>query len=360
MRDALVVVVLALLAACGDGASPALSDAAAGDAGADAGGGGATFTATPPELIFNALVGTTSHQSVVFANTSATDSAALSLALGGSTTAPFAIETTTCTGALAAGATCTAAVAYTASGATTSSATLTLTDGAASVVVPLTGTGSNTAGLSAAPTLRDFGTVGVGATSSSFTFTITNVGTAPTTALAVAFQSGASGDFVLANNLCAGAIVAAQASCTIAAALVPTAVGPRTATLKISDPASGAQVIVTLTGQGTSPPAGLVFSPAAFDFGLVHVGDSAIAHQFTLMNTSGAVTGSIAITKGGANLGDFLLMADGCNNHTLAAGASCTLFVSFEPGAAGGRNAAIIATATPGGSATANVTGTGQ
>lgn len=355
MREGLVV--LALVAGCGDGAKQVPADGPTASDGADA-RSAVVFTATPAELVFNTLVGTTARQSVVF--TSSGPSGALALALGGTAPAPFAIETTTCTGALAAGETCTAQIAFTPPAASTATALLTLSDGEASLVVPLAGTGSNTAGLSATPTLRDFGTVGTGSTSSSFSFTVKNVGTVTTSALGVTFDSGASGDFALANDLCAGAMLAAQATCTFSAAFSPTTIGPRTATLKVRDATSGAQVGITLTGQGTSPPAGLVFAPTMFDFGTVNVGDSAFGHQFTLTNTSGATTGAIAISRGGTNAGDFLVMADNCTGRTLLAGGQCSLFVSFEPGAAGGRLAEVTATATPGGAATTNVTGTGQ
>lgn len=329
------------------------------DAPIDTSAGAAALSATPAALTLAALVGTTAQSSVVFANTGDATSGALSLVLGGAAPAPFAIGMTTCTGTLTAGASCTARIDYTAPSPAASTATLTLSDGAATAVVNLTGNGSNTAGLVATPTLRDFGNVGLGSTSSSFSFSVLNTGTASTTGLAVTFDSGAAGDYMLANNLCAGAVVAPGAACTFSAQFTPTALGTRTATLKIRDAVSGAQVGVALTGVGVAV-SGIIFSPAQYDFGTVTVGDSAFAHQFTISNTGSVTTGAIATAKSGANAGDFLVMADNCTTLTLAAGASCTLFVAFEPGAAGGRMAVITAVATPGGTTNTLVTGTGQ
>ncbi len=368
MRRA-VPVLIALVGACGGSGhqtpvdGDVAADVAADDAVADASpidGGSVAFAAAPTALSFNAVVATTARDTVVFTNSGGVASAPVTLSLGGAAPARFAIEATTCTGVVAAGATCSATVAFTPTAAATSMATATLTDGAASVVVPLTGFGTNTLGLTVTPTVKDYGMVGVGATSSFSSFTVKNVGTATTGALTVALDSGATGDFVLANNLCAGATVAAQGTCTFSAALKPTTTGTRTASVRIADPTSTASVGATVTGSGTTAGMALVIAPATYAFGTVVVGDSSLGHQFTVTNLSGVSVGPITTSTGGPNVGDFLKMADNCNNVTLAAGTACTLFVAFEPGAAGARTAHVSATAATGGTATADLSGTGQ
>jgi hypothetical protein len=354
-----VVPLLVFLVACGD------PDHAPSDAAEDAtdaptiDGASGTFSAAPAAVTFNALVNTTVRDTVTFTNTGPA-SAPVSATLGGANPAAFMLESSTCSGALGAGASCTVDIAFRATAASTYTATLTLTDGASSAVVALTGFGTNTIGLSVLPALRDFGTVAVATTSSYFSFTVTNTGTAPTGAVGLAFDTGATADYLLASNLCSGATLPAQGTCTFSVGFRPTVLGTRTATLKLTDPASGGQAGVSVTGTGVTGTGGLVFAPATYDFGTVTVGDSAFAHQFTLTNNATSATGTITTAKGGANLGDFLKMADNCNAQALGPGASCTLFVAFEPGAAGARSAVITATASPGGTASTDVSGTGQ
>jgi hypothetical protein len=215
-------------------------------------------------------------------------------------------------------------------------------------------------GLTVSPALKDFGTVPLGSTSSFFSFTVTNIGNASTGALTMMFDSGAAGDYMLASNLCAGAIVPPQGTCTFSIGFKPTQSGTRTASIKITDPATGAQAGVAVTGVALAGTGAIVFNPSTFDFGTVNVGDTAFAHQFTLTNTGGVTTGTIATATGGTNVGEFIKMADGCNGQTLGPGAACTLFISFEPGAAGARSATLNAVATPGGSFTATLSGTGH
>lgn len=362
MRD--VVVVLALLAACGDRASQAPADAepvidAAGDAGAPDAPSGTAFTAAPTAVTFNTAVSTTVRDTVVFANTAGAASGPVTLTLGGANASLFVVESSTCTGTLGPAATCTVSVAFTPTAAGTFAAMLTLTDGASTVTVALSGFGTTATGLTVSPALKDFGTAGVGTTSSYASFTVKNVGTVATGALALVFDTGATGDYVLANNLCAGAMVAPQATCSFSLGFRPTAVGTRTATLKATDPVSSAQVGIAVTGIGAIV-SGIVFTPSTYDFGTVTVGDSAFAHQFTLTNTGGVATGAIATGTSGTNVGDFLKMADNCNGQTLGPGAACTLFIAFEPGAAGARSAHVTAVASPGGSASSDLSGAGQ
>jgi hypothetical protein len=317
------------------------------------------FTAAPAAVSFTAPVTATTRNTVVFTNTAASASAPVTLTVGGANASVFAVETSTCTGALGAGATCSARVAFTPTAATSYAAHLTLTDGISSVVVGLTGIGTTATGLTVSPALKDFGAVGVGATSSYFSFIVTNTGSVPAGALGLAFDTGATGDYLLATNPCADATLAAQATCTFSVGFKPTVAGTRTATLQVTDAASGGQTGISVTGVGVIA-GGIVISPAMYDFGAVNVGDSAFAHQFTVTNTGTVTTGVLGTVLGGTNLGDFLKMADNCTGQTLAPGLACTLFIAFEPGAAGARTAHITVAATPGGSADADLSGTGQ
>ena len=363
------VLVLGMLAACTFSVNPSIDGSVADDVATDAtdatdaspDAAGNAFTANPAAVTFTALANTTAHASVIFTNTAASASGQVALTLGGANAPRFAVESSTCTGVLAAGATCTVGVGFTPTTAGTFTATLTLTDGVSTAVTTLTGSGTvASTGITVSPGLKDFGSVPLGSTSSFFSFTVKNIGSAPTGALTTVFDTGAIGDYVLASNLCAGAIVTAQGTCTFSIGFKPTQSGTRTASLKIADPASGAQVSVAVTGVGLAGTGLIVWNPSTFDFGTVNVGDTAFGHMFTLTNSGGFTTGMISTAVGGTNVGDFLKMADNCTGQTLTAGAACTLFVAFEPGAAGVRSATLSAGATPGGTATATLSGTGH
>lgn len=84
----------------------------------------------------------------------------------------------------------------------------------------------------------------------------------------------------------------------------------------------------------------LVDGTASIDFGSVAVGSSSAAQTFTIKNTGTADLTGIAITKDGANPGDFTADTTGMS-ATVTAGSSTTFTVTFTPGATGARSAAI-------------------
>jgi hypothetical protein len=83
---------------------------------------------------------------------------------------------------------------------------------------------------------------------------------------------------------------------------------------------------------------GLVDGSSSRDFGVVPPGGNAML-VFTVRNTGTAVLNGLSVAKDGANSSDFTIGSLGAT--TLAPGASTTFAVTFAPGAAGARNAAI-------------------
>ena len=63
------------------------------------------------------------------------------------------------------------------------------------------------------------------------------------------------------------------------------------------------------------------------------------SRTFTIKNTGGAALTGLAVSKSGANKGDFIVTSPA--GTTLASGASTTFKVTFKPGAKGTRNAEI-------------------
>jgi hypothetical protein len=97
------------------------------------------------------------------------------------------------------------------------------------------------------------------------------------------------------------------------------------------------QLNLTITGPIVS------FSPGSISFGNQGVGTKSSAYTLTLKNTGNAslTINSLGVT--GANAGDFFTSNNTCGS-SVAAGANCTISVSFKPSASGSRGAALSLT----------------
>ncbi len=197
-----------------------------------------------------------------------------------------------------------------------------------------------------------FGDQAVGTTSVSQDVTITNNGNITSlTVSSVALSGTDAGDFK-ETNTCTS--VAAGANCAITVSFTPTALGTRTATITITDTAGNPQVI-SLTGTATAAAASL--SATTLTFSSQAVGTSSAAQTVTITN-SGDVT-SLTVSKvalSGTDAGDFK-ETNTCTS--VAAGAKCTITVTFAPTATGSRTATITITDNAAGSSqTVSLTGT--
>ncbi len=190
-------------------------------------------------------------------------------------------------------------------------------------LLTLTGNGLTPSGVTLTPTSANLGTVAVGSSSAPQSFTLTNLtGNASPIVLG---SPALTGDFTLnaANTTCGGTL-ALNASCTVAVAFAPTATGPRTGTLTIG--AGGAPVSVVLSGSGLPDPK-VAFTPSALIFNNVP-GPLATQQTITVSNT-GAGTLTIGTL---ANASAAFQTSTACT--TLAPGATCTIAVTYVPGAA--------------------------
>lgn len=105
------------------------------------------------------------------------------------------------------------------------------------------------------------------------------------------------------------------------------------------------------------PAAALSISPLTNGFGSVPVGTTSSALSFTVTNLGGSTSGQITPSITGTAAAEYAIATNGCT--TLAASASCTISITFTPGILGDRAANLIVAATPGGSITAALDGTG-
>ncbi len=214
----------------------------------------------------------------------------------------------------------------------------------------VTGTGVPVQGLVFSPASEDFGTVPLGSSSASQTFTLANL-LSPATG-AVVQGIAATGDFQVVPNTtggtsCAGAL-ASTASCFVELSFVPTALGQRTGTLTVKTAAGTATA--TLTGSAVAS-SGLSLSPTALNFSNAP-GAAGTQQTLTLQNT-----GATALTIGSVSSSNaHFTTAGSCT--VLAPGASCSLSAVFTPGDsyAAGALTIPVSTANNGGSSPVNYT----
>ena len=201
---------------------------------------------------------------------------------------------------------------------------------------------------------HDFGMVLLNSASAEAVFTITNRGTVATSALAVTLTG--AGGLAVSNNDCNGKTLAANATCQVGVTFTPTANGQVMGAVSVA--AGGDSVMATLRGEGITPGA-LLISPLMQDFGAVTQGGNSGTQTFTVTNTGQQPAGAITTALGGSDAAQFTVTADGCMGQALGANATCQITVRFSPSSAGGKTASLTATASPGGTAIAQLAGMG-
>jgi hypothetical protein len=101
----------------------------------------------------------------------------------------------------------------------------------------------------------------------------------------------------------------------------------------------------------------LSISPANVPFGSLIVGQTSTASSVVIVNTGSGTSGPLTtLLVGNA---DFSIKADGCSGTALAANDNCTLSLQFTPTVAGTRSGTLQLSASPGGSISAALSGTG-
>ena len=292
---------------------------------------------TPSSLTFtNQTVGTSSATQTLTLSNSNSVALSLTIAITGSNSGDFS-ETNPCGTSLAAGANCAISVSFkpTATGART--ATITATDsasGAASSTqsVSLTGTGvAPVAGV--APGSLTFAGQLVGSTSASQLVTLSNTGTGGLTVGSIT----ASGDFAQTNTC--GTTVVMGASCTINVTFAPANAGTLTGSLTITDNSAGVATstqTVNLTGTGTAP--GVKLSASSLTFGDENEGTASAGLAVTVTNT-----GTATLTFTGISAAGDFSESNTCGS-SLAAGATCTVTVTFKPTALFSRTGTLTVT----------------
>ena len=134
--------------------------------------------------------------------------------------------------------------------------------------------------------------------------------------------------------------VAPGSSCQISVNFTPTATGPASSQISITDNASGSPHTVALSGTGTPVPVAVIATSGAINFGDQIINSAAATQNLTISNTGTASLSISAITLTGSNATNFTLTGQsGCVN--IAAGGSCTLVITFATTTTGIKSAQI-------------------
>lgn len=189
----------------------------------------------------------------------------------------------------------------------------------------------------------------VGTARAARAVTVTNTGT---TALTISSLQ-TSGPFT-AKSGC-GSRVAAGAKCEIGVTFTPTQQGQSSGLITLHDSASSKPQIIELNGIGTVA----AVQPGTLTFGTQKVGSKSAPQPVTLSNTGSAAISVSQISIYEPNYTDFV-QSNNCPS-SLAAQASCTINVTFDPVKKGERSATLDISDSGGGSPQkVGLSGTGE
>ncbi len=203
--------------------------------------------------------------------------------------------------------------------------------------------------LAIVPASPDFGVQPVGATSVPQTVTVTNNNNVTVNFGSIAITGTNSADFAKATDTCTPS-VAAGAQCSVSVTFTPSVAAAEAATLVFTDDDLNSPQNVSLSGTGSNSP-GVGLAPTGLDFGNQLLATTSAPMTVTLTNTGAA---ALTINSFAAS-GDFAATSTGASAcptspATLAAGANCTINVTFTPTASGARTGSLSVTDNAGGS----------
>ncbi|MDB5978482.1 MAG: repeat-containing protein, partial [Nevskia sp.] len=257
-----------------------------------------------------------------------------------------------CLGSLAAGASCKIDVTFLPPTAGPFGGTLSVSNGVSDtpLTVALLGTGVASApGISADPTVIDFGAEHAGDSSEPAQVTLTNTGGTPVTVSGVTASGSNASAFVVQNGSC-GEVLAAGASCTYRISFAPQSFGSYEAVETFTTDQAGISDTVTVSGEGSGAVG--VLTPDTLDFGDQPMSTSSMPKNISLQNNGNATLVISLITVSG----DYRQSND-CPT-ALAPGADCTIAVVFAPGDAGASDG-VLTVSSASQQFTAQLRGTG-
>jgi hypothetical protein len=204
------------------------------------------LSVSPSQITFQMVAPgqTSAVQGVFITNTGTGSLSAITLGIS----SPFVVASTTCTGSLSAGSSCSAGVEFTpaVNGSFTGALSISAPSLATAASVPLSGTAGVPGSVQTQPGILNFPVTGLGATSDPITVTLTN----PTGGASLTnMKLTATLPFKVGSSACP-ATLAAQASCTATVVFSPLGAGPQTGSLTVSSDALPSGTSIPLHGVG--------------------------------------------------------------------------------------------------------------
>jgi hypothetical protein len=294
-------------------------------------------TVSPSSLTFGVQsVGTNSPtQAVILSNSQAIPLNISSISFGGTNPLSFS-QTNDCGTSLPGGGTCTINVSFTPVNSGPLSATLSVTDDAnnSPQTVSLSGTATGSPTLGFSPASVSFGNQAFGTSTAAVPITVTNTG-ASAVAISSIVVTGNNTSAFPESNTCPSSLAVGN-KCTINVSFAPTASGSFSAAVTVTSNASGSPMSINLSGTGIAPVA---LSASSIAFGLVLTGSSKTASPIKLTNEMSVPLTGISVAVSGAAFSQ----TNSCG-VSLAAGAQCTVSVTFAPTASGTQSGTVSIT----------------
>ena len=281
-------------------------------------------------------IGSTSSAHFVFLQNTGNTNLVFTNPVSGTNASTFA-ATNTCGGTIAPGMECFLSITFapTATGPSFATVTVQSTATGAPQSVALSGTGVQPTTVSLLPDPLIFPATGVGQTSAvEFAF-LNNTGPNLDTINNIGISGADPGDFELTftgpgNTPCfVGATLNAQAVCVIGVAFVPTQTGQRTATLQVTDTATGTTHTINLQGgMGTAPPA---LSIMKSHMGNFTQGQQGATYTVTVANAAaaGPTSGLVTVTE---NAPSGLTLVSMAGTGWTCSANTCTTMTVLQPG----------------------------
>jgi hypothetical protein len=312
-------------------------------------GSGPVIVVSPLSLVYGAqAVGTVSSpQSFTVSSVGGTAVAITSIVASGDF-----VQTNNCPTTLAAnGGSCTVTVTFQPTATGNRTGVVTLTDSAGTQAVTLTGTGIAPSVL-LSPGSLTFATQLIKTSSKAQTVAMINTGSASLTITSIAITGADPADFTQANTC--GSSLAINGSCTITVTFKPQAINTRTASVSITDNASGSPQTVALSGVGTQ----VKIFPASLNFGSITIGTSS-TKTVTFTNSGSTTVNITGVSITGTNAAEYS-QTNTCGS-SVASKKNCTITVTFTPSAKGKQTGTLSISDDGGGSPqNASLTGTGK
>jgi hypothetical protein len=168
----------------------------------------------------------------------------------------------------------------------------------------------------------NFGYQNEGTASAPQTMTLTNTGNTNLIVSAVNITGPNAKDFSETNTC---STVSPQSTCAINVTFTPSITGPESADVSLTDNAPASPQMGSLTGYGVGNGPAVVLSPASLTFGTQLDGTTSAPKAVILSNVGNAALGITRITAS-----PNFLQTNNCGS-SVAAGASCTITVTFRP-----------------------------